>query len=740
MCGLAGFTSTNGSALSADSDHILRSMVKAIAHRGPDDEQLVLRDTVALGFTRLSLNDPPGGRQPFVSEDGQVMLVANGEVYNHRELAARLPAGTRFRGKSDCEVLLHLYLLEGRGFLDRVRGMFAVAIFDLRRGRLLLARDRFGIKPLFLTRNDRSIAFASEIKSLLRHPECPRAIDWESSLADQALCAAPVLEQGEPTTWFRGIEHVPAATIYEVDLRNGETSTHRYWRMPEVRGDSAAYDREYVETYRDLLASSVNECVTADAEIGLFLSGGIDSASVAALAAHTGLHTFTTLTGSTVANGDSHSAHRVARLFDLPNHQVLLPSDQAPEAEEWRQLLWLLETPQCGPEQFYKYRLHRYAKSVRPGLKGIMLGAGADEFNGGYSVELAGGGDWSDFLANVRDMGLKSALGRRPALASWWEDQTLPLIREEALHALTGTSLDDPYRAFLRWKARDTEQYNCWHEDRTASGNAIESRVPFLDHRIVELLGSIPVSRREDLLWDKRILRLAMRDLLPPDIVNRPKVAFYEGDGVHRTQRTFVTMLARDGNALLEEALACDGAREHVNVPNARAWLRRLEANPQSGRVELLLRLVNLGLLEQMVRQPAPPPTPYAIGEVPTVVKINDWEEARMEIESRSVGRRPLDRSLVLKLGENVMILDSTGDKWTSYIAFDGQLEYVVDGYAEPCWLQFLREVDGKRSIEKIVSSIRGGMDEVEKLIWEALDCGILASVEHLNSATADQV
>lgn len=715
-------------------------MVRGIAHRGPDDEQLLCTDSIALGFTRLSLNDPHGGRQPFVSEDGQVLLVANGEVYNHRELAAQLPAGTRFRSGSDCEVLLHLYLEEGKGFLDRVRGMFAVAIFDLRKGRLLLARDRFGIKPLFLTRNDRSIVFASEIKSLLEHPECPRAVDWESALTDQALSAAPVLEQGRPTTWFRGIEHVPSGTIHEIDLRTGEASSHRYWHMPEVSGDSAASDAEYVETYRDLLASSVNECVTADAEIGLFLSGGIDSASVAALAAHTGLHTFTTLTGSTLANGDSEYAHRVARFLDLPNHQVLLPSEQAPDAEEWKRLLWLLETPQCGPEQFYKYQLHRYAKSVRPELKGIMLGAGADEFNGGYSVELAGGGDWSDFLANVKDMALKSAFGRRPALTSWWEDPALPLIGEEALHALTGTSLGDPYRAFLGWKCRDTEQYNCWHEDRTSAGNAIESRVPFLDHRIVELLASIPVSRREHLLWDKRILRLAMRDLLPLDVVNRPKVAFYNGDGVHRTQRTFVKMLAQNENALLEEALAAKGAREYVNAANAREWLRRLETNPQSGRVELLLRLVNLGLLEQMTQQAALPSTPYAIGEMPTAVDVKDWEEAKMEIESRSLGRQPLDGSLVLKLGENVMILDSTGDQWTSYIALDGQLEYVVDGYAEPCWLEFLREVDGERSIEKIVNGLRSGNDGVDRLICEALDFGILTVVEHTGSATTDQV
>jgi len=717
--------------LAPGSAEILGRMALALAHRGPDDEQILnagAEGRVGLAFTRLALIDPEGGRQPFVTDDGSVALVCNGEIYNHRELAASLPAGTKLRSGSDCEVLLPLYLAEGLDFLDRVRGMFGIAIHDRRREQLILARDRLGIKPLFYTRNNGLMLFASEIKALFQHPECPRRLDWQGALANQALGAAPVLSDEPPITWFEGVEHVPAATIMRVDLRSGVTKEHKYWTMPGPGATSDASQDEYLSRYRELLTESVRECLTADAEVGLLLSGGLDSAAVAALSADTGLHTFTALTASTVANGDARGADLVARKLGLPHHQVLLPADRVPGTTEWKHLLWLTETPQCGPEQFYKHEMHRFAKAERPELKAMMLGSGADEMNGGYTAELSLGGDWDDFLTTVRGMARRRVLGSRPSLAAWWDHFELPVLRDAALDPYLEKVRQDPYAAFLAWKARDMQQYNFWHEDRTSAGNAIESRVPFLDHRIAELLASIPTEMRRDLLWDKQISRRAMAGLVPDEVLNRPKVGFYEGDGVHHTHATFTRMLGNENYALLEEALEAPGAKEYLDGDNLRATIKRLADNPTAGRIELPLRLVNLGLLELMAADlPEPAATWSHRGAPIEALTIDDWAGERDEIAQRALGQPfSLDDRLVPGLRDSVMIVNDAADADTSYVVMDGKLEYVLDLAENAAWVRFLRAVDGSRTLGEISASAGSDQESLRELIGEAIELGVL--------------
>src|SRR5205085_3841853 len=258
--------------------------------------------------------------------------------------------------------------------------------------------------------------------------------------------------------------------------------------------------------YRERVAAAVVESGMSDAEVGLFLSGGVDSAAVAAFSTLDTLHTFTALNGGTLANGDGEAAHRVARALGRPNHQVVFEVDDAPTPEQWKRLLWLLETPLCGPEQLYKAELHRFARATRPNQNVMLHGQAGDEFNGGYSVDFANGGGWSDFVATTQAMARNERLVHRAELATWWH-RDRPLLRDGAVAPAADETLIDSYDAYLSWRYRQIQQYNCWHEDRTAAGNGVEARPPFLDHRIVELTAAIPPSLREQLLWDKRILR-----------------------------------------------------------------------------------------------------------------------------------------------------------------------------------------------------------------------------------------
>ena len=726
MCGLAGCVRFGGGPAS-DLRPLLTGMARHLQRRGPDGVTYRQDGPAGLGFTRLSIVDPEGGDQPLLSADGDVALIANGEVYNHRELRATLPAGTRLRTDSDCEVLVPLYQRDGVRFLDSVRGIFAVVIWDRRRGRLVLARDRFGIKPLYFHRNAERIVVASEIKALLADPDTPRRLDWRQCLGDQMTTAAPAVEHDPPVTWFEGVESVPAGAVLEVDARTGEITEHRYWRLPSFRDGADASPAELVAAYGAALRASVAESCMSDAEIGLFLSGGVDSAAVAAFATVPQLQTFTALNGGTLANGDGEYAHRVARALDLPNHQLAFPVGRVPGRQEWKDLLWLVESPLCGPEQFYKYELHRYARSTRPDLKVMLLGQASDEFNGGYSVGLARGGDWAEFTDGLRQLARRRALYREPHLAPW-EESAHRLLSDEALGARSPGLLEDPYQAFVTWKYRDIQQYNNWHEDRTAAGNGIEARVPFLDHRVVEAAAAVPVGLRSRLLWDKEILRAALAGVLPVELVRRPKVPFYYGPGQRQVHRTFLAMLAQDGGALVEEALSGPLASRVLDADGVRATLRRLHDDPGSGQLELLLRVLNVGLLEQLLADPPAAPGRNAPAVLPELV-VHDWEAQRAEIDARVLHRGPLDLAAVPVLGEDVLLVAAEPADGTYYLAVGGSLEYVVDAAGDPAWLALLRGMDGERSLGVLLAAAGVAVDAVEEPLREAVDVGVVQLV-----------
>ncbi|KUL21339.1 asparagine synthase (glutamine-hydrolyzing) [Streptomyces regalis] len=728
MCGLAGLARTDGGALSPDADGLLRRMAHAVTHRGPDERELLRSGPVGLAFTRLSLVDPAAGSQPLHSPDGSVVLIANGEVYNHRELAAALPAGSRPRTGSDCEVLVHLYQHKGLGFLDDVRGMFSIVLWDRKLNRLVLARDRFGVKPLFFHRNRERIVFGSEMKALFEDPACPRELDWDGALTDQAINGALEFSEGMQKTWFRGIETVPPGTIRTVDLDDGSISDHVYWSFPnagEYRDDLSA--EEFIEEYAGLLSASVAECETSDAELGLFLSGGVDSAAIAALST-VRPRTFTALNGSTLANRDAEYGHRAAELLGLANHQVLFDTAQVPSAEEWKSLLWLLESPQCGPEIYYKRELYRFVKARFPEIKGMLLGGGADEFNGGYSVSMSSDGGWEQFMANIGGMALRDHLHRNRGAAAWWDQSALPLIRAEVLRG--GAPPEDPYERFLRWKYRDVQQYNCWHEDRTAAGSGIEARVPFLDHRLVELSVRVPPALRERLIWDKRILRDGLDGVLPQEFIHRPKVPFFYGDGVHHTYRTFAAMLAADGDALLDEALSGPRAKEYIDADNARATLRALQDDPSSGHVEFLLRVVNLGLLEQMAGQPPRPPVEATWGPVPTELPVSDWESESAAVEARVLLHPQLHDALVPAFDDSVLLLSDRRDPLVRYVIVDGEIEYVIDGEETPAWQRLLDAVDGQRGLGELLAAAGCAIADVEEPLLQSVEFGVLTLAE----------
>jgi len=527
MCGFAGQINLRG--LPGDPEQRrawLRAMGRQLARRGPDDEQFYDDGRLALVFRRLSVIDIEGGRQPMWNEDRSVLTAVNGEIYNHEHLRRSLEHRHRFTTRSDSEVIVHLYEDLGDAFLGELNGMFAMVAWDTRRRRLLLARDRLGIKPLFYAIAGDSLVFASELKALLAHPDCPRELDWRD------LEHRPP-EKGGLVSWVRGIRQLPGGHCLRVE--NGSIGAPEAWwslreHFPEAETESAGLDAgHYVARYGELLRDSVRAQLMSDVPVGLFLSGGIDSTLLAALAAddRRDLHCFTVVEESTVQAGDVEEARRACEALGLSWHPVeydtsVLADRLDYSLEQFEFLVAAVESPGFNLEWLLKHELHRFARSRVPALKVILLGQGADEFTGGYSRSLGNEDQtWPAYMARVE--GIRQHERRR--------DGGVPARMHQAL--APGYPPDDetpdlsPFQREMLARTLTLQNYNLWHEDRTSSCHGIEARVPFLDHRLVELAASVPVELHENLFFDKRIVREQLRRTLPSYPGDKLKVRFF---------------------------------------------------------------------------------------------------------------------------------------------------------------------------------------------------------------------
>ena len=525
MCGFTGFLRFSGlPGAAAERSNILGDMVTRLAHRGPDDEQRYDDGILALGFRRLSVIDVEGGQQPIWNEDKRILGVVNGEIYNHLELRAQLEGTHSFRSHSDSEVVIHLYEDHGLDMLRDVNGMYGLAIWDVPRKRLLLARDRLGIKPLYYAVAGDTVIFGSELKALLAHPDCPRALNWQD-VEPKTTGRLPVTP-----SYISGVNHLPAGHM--IIFEPGKIpDPAAYWSLNDHFADQNEEPKHspqyYIERYGELFDDCVRRQLMSDVPLGIFLSGGIDSSLITAVAAaqETGLHCFTVAEETTVMSGDLEQARRVAEKLGCPLHAVRFNKETLLDELQFdlpylEYMVWCMDSPRFQFEWLFKHELHRYVKTHIPDIKVILLGQGADEFAGGYSNNSAHDRkNWDHYLTSMV----------QPA----WE--IFRQLEDDAIVQLPPGSSIEParsmrsdYQHLMHMVLCTLQFHNLWHEDRTSSSHGIESRVPFLDHRLVEFLASIPPAFHKELFWDKHIVRAQLKRLLPGYPVDWPKVPFID--------------------------------------------------------------------------------------------------------------------------------------------------------------------------------------------------------------------
>ncbi|MBK1718729.1 asparagine synthase (glutamine-hydrolyzing) [Thiocystis violacea] len=523
MCGIAGFILSHGRRPEPDQ---LARMADQLAHRGPDDSGLYDSGPVGLAQTRLSIIGLATGHQPMVSEDGQLALAANGEVYNYIELNAELrEQGRRPRTDSDSETILHAYAVHGLGFLDRLRGMYAFALHDAQAGRLILGRDRLGIKPLFYVRLPDRIAFASEIKALLPIlPERPQVV---ASALRQFLQNQFASGEETPVAGIRRV--LPGeALLIDADLN---IQRHRYWSALDVAPRAIGFEEARAEL-DGLMNAAMREHMRSDVPFGLFLSGGVDSAVLAAmLHAHGAgrIKSYSVGYKGTAMAHELDEAARVAEHFGLDHQPLELELEQV--FGRLPHSIWcadeLMRDYACLPTSIL-------AETAGADLKVVFSGEGGDEVFAGYgryhprpaerwfkSVIHPGSGG---FRTRGQWSGRWSRRLFGPALRAAPEPDRAPFLRA---WKETPRSWSDMRRRQYTDLVTALPDNLLVKTDRMLMGFGLEGRVPFLDHRLVEFGLSLPDSLKVRRHQGKWLLKRWAEPLLPPGHLDRPKRGFH---------------------------------------------------------------------------------------------------------------------------------------------------------------------------------------------------------------------
>ncbi len=559
MCGICGKLNFEQDAGANTS--LLREMLGTIRHRGPDDEGVYVTPQIALGHRRLSIIDLESGHQPLSNEDGTVWIVFNGEIYNFQELrASLLNQGHIFRTHSDTEVIVHLYEELGPQCLEKLRGMFAFAIWDERTKTLFLARDRVGIKPLYYCQTPRSLVFASEIKAILADPSVPREVAPE--IIDRFLTFLYL--PGEETL-LKGIQKLSPG--WYLLARNGRTELRQYWDLDFPERSRSLSLKKAEEELLGLLAETVEMHMIADVPVGVLLSGGVDSTAVLSFAAE---RTDKQISSYTVGFSDPGVADErpyarlAAETFGSRHHDMTITAGDF--LEFLPRYVWHMEEPVCEPPAIAMYYVSKMAKQY---VKVLLSGEGGDEAFAGYSNyrNLL----WLERLKRIMPPLNGAAARGLVATNSWLHSPLLtkyaPLVsarfpdyyysRTSNPFRYSGNGLGSLYSAgfvasidhertiepMRRLQAHvrgqnplDAMLYidtKSWlpddlliKADKMTMANSLELRVPLLDHKVLEFAASLPARLKVHGFTTKYLAKKALRSRIPKPILDRRKVGF----------------------------------------------------------------------------------------------------------------------------------------------------------------------------------------------------------------------
>ncbi len=562
MCGICGIIDCSDKG--KIKEQLIKTMLNIVSHRGPDDEGIFIDQNAALGVRRLSIVDLSGGSQPIHNEDKSIWIAYNGEIYNFLELRGALEKkGHYFYTQTDTEVIVHLYEEYNIGCLDKLNGMFAFAIWDKTKRQLFLARDRFGIKPLYYTEVDGQFIFASELKSILQFPKFEKKIDLIS--LDQYLTFEYV---PSPRSIFTGINKLPAG--HNLIYRNKEVSLNQYWDIKFITDtEDIPKEDDCFDKLRYLLKKSIKRRLIGDVSLGVFLSGGIDSSSIVSLMS--GLYPDKikafTIGFKELSFDELEYARRVARAYDIEHHYRMFDSKDV--FELMPKIVNCFDEPLADASIFPTYLLSEFSRRY---ITVALGGEGGDEIFAGYptyqahklvdyyrSIPLFIRKNFIEKIilnlpVSMRNISFDFKLKKFISgtyFSSWirniiWLGSFSPAEKTELykpwlIKYLKGTDTFEPLKNYFANCSTQSDLISTMQHldiktylqddllvkiDRTSMANSLEVRVPYLDHELVEFLCRLPERIRLKGLYSKYILKKSMRKLLPRNIIYRNKKGF----------------------------------------------------------------------------------------------------------------------------------------------------------------------------------------------------------------------
>jgi len=554
MCGFVGIINKKGVPIAYQ---VLKNMADTLAHRGPDDEGHLIHEQVGLYHKRLSIIDLKTGRQPMHSD--HLSIVFNGEIYNYVELRESLKGlGHCFETTSDTEVILHMYAEYGPDCLDKLNGMFSLLLFDRQSNKIIAARDHFGIKPLYYSVDSEHILFASEIKALLQHPAVNPEPDFEA-IQDYVTYQYVMSEK----TFFKGIHKVLPGRYQVVDLNTLQVQNVKYWK-PNFEVDTYHTEEYFIAKLRGLLEDTIKIQMRSDVPVGAHLSGGIDSSLVTLLAAKNypgKIKTFTGAFKEGLEFDETRYAREVTRSCGAEAHEIF--PDEQEFIDLMPKLAYYMDEPCAGPGLFPQYMVSKLASE---NVKVVLGGQGGDEIFGGYArfvvayLEQALKGaifrttEEGEHIVSLKSIlpNLKSLQQYVPMMQSFWRDSLFKPMDQRYFRLIDRSSgnlrflssdfkesydLASVYNRFQKiFNNQNTHSYYnkmvnfdmvaslpaLLHvEDRVSMANSLETRVPLLDHRIVDLVTHMPPAMKFKGAEMKYILKRAVKDVLPEKILNR---------------------------------------------------------------------------------------------------------------------------------------------------------------------------------------------------------------------------
>lgn len=574
MCGITGILNLDGAPV---SPVILRKMTDAVAHRGPDGEGFFADGSAGLGHRRLAIIDlSPAGHQPMLTRGGRYSLTYNGEIYNFQELRAELEArGHQFRSRTDSEVLLYAYAEWGAACVNKLNGMFAFAIWDRDRRELFLARDRYGIKPLYYAMLGKIFVFASEQKALLAHPDAKRELDLEALL--EYFTFQNIFTD---KTLLKGVKLFPAGCHATIGPSAGELRVARYWDFDFAEPARAASDEEYREELDRLFRQAVNRQLVTDVELGAYLSGGMDSGSITAIAAKQlpYIKSFTcgfdlnSASGMELGFDERSRAEYMSYLFKTEHYEMVLKAGDMERVLP--KLAWHLEEPRVGQSYPNYYAAQLASKFV----KVVLSGAGGDELFGGYPwryYRAVVNDSFEDYIDKYYKFWQRLIQNKliKEVFAPVWGDVkhvwTRDIFRDVfQRHASQLTRPEDYVNHSLYFEAKTFLHGLLVVEDKLSMAHGLESRVPFLDNDLVDFSMKVPVRLKLDNLKEvvrlnenepglktniyfqrnrdgKRLLRDVMKRYIPDKITgaekqgfSAPDASWFKGESIEYVKQT----------------------------------------------------------------------------------------------------------------------------------------------------------------------------------------------------------